>query len=217
MGPLMKSDGKRVVSLVPGDWSCRDCQAKGSFGMSKPNNIPSRKYWLPMWESRFSHFGSAGSFGGRLGLKAVWHAVQAMPTLYGGSTLLASSRYLSTDHFFASKSLFLKSCRPTTPLEKPKTSGSQVSVPSFIRSIIRPYWSGFSAGTQSGSLMRPIFSHRSERGTVCSIRNRSIRAVSTFSFLLVSLAISRQKPGLSAPHHQCHVSMPSPTFLGSAP
>ena len=170
-----------MVSLVPGDWLCRYCQAKLSFGMSKPNNIPSRKYWLPMWESRFSHFGSAGFIGGRLGLKAVWHTVQAIPTLYGGSTLLASSRYLSMDHFFASKFLFLKSCRPTTPLEKPKTSGSQVSVPSFIRSIRRPYWSGFSAGTQSGSLMSPIFSHRSERGTVCSIRRRSIRAVSTFA------------------------------------
>src|SRR6266851_5261614 len=170
-----------------------------------------------MWESRFSHFGSAGFFGGRLGLKAVWHAVQAIPTRYGGSTLLASLTYLSMDHFFASKFLFLKSCRPTTPLEKPKTSGSQVSAPSFIRSIIRPYWSGFSAATQSGSLISPIFSHLSERGTVCSVRRRSTRAVSTFSFLLVSLAISRQNPGLSTPHHQCQVSMPSPTFFGSTP
>ena len=101
---------------VPGDWLCRYCQAKVSFGVSKANNIPSRKYWLPMWESRFSHFGSAGFFGGRLGLKAVWHRVQAIPTRYGGSTLLASSRYLSIDHFFASKLSFLKSCRPTTPL-----------------------------------------------------------------------------------------------------
>src|SRR5216684_97879 len=143
MGPLMKSDGKRVVSLVPGDW---------------------------LW------------------LKAVWHTVQAIPTRYGGSTLLASSRYLSMDHFFASKFLFLKSCRPTTPLEKPNTSGSQVSAPSFIRSILRPYLSGFSAATLSGSLISPIFSHRSERGTVFSIRRRSTRAVSTFSFLLVSLA-----------------------------
>src|SRR5437764_8107242 len=213
----MKSAGNRVVSLVPGDWLCRYCQAKVSFGMSKPNNIPSRKYWLPTWESRFSHFGSAGFFGGRLGLKAVWQKVQAIPTRYGGSTLLASSRYLSIDHFFASKFLFLKSCRPTTPLEKPKTSGSQVSVPSFIRSIIRPYWSGFSAGTQSGSLMSPIFSHRSDRGEVFSIRRRSNRTLRTFSFLLLSLAISRQNPVLSAPHHQCQVSMPSPTFLGSTP
>src|SRR6266478_1917966 len=165
----------------------------------------------------FSHFGSAGFFGGRLGLKAVWQTVQAMPTRYGGSTLLALSRYLSTDHFFASNFLFLKSCRPTTPLEKPKTSGSQVSVPSFIRSIFRPYWSGLSAATQSGSLMRPIFSHRSERDTVCSIRRRSIRTVSAVPFLLVSLAISRQKLGLSTPHHQCHVSMPSPTAAGSTP
>src|SRR3954462_12103056 len=213
----MKSDGKRGVSLVPGDWLCRYCQAKVSFGMSKPNNIPSRKYWLPMCESRFSHFGSAGFFGGRLGLKAVWHRVQAIPTRYGGSTLLASARYLSMDHFLASKSLFLKSCRPTTPLEKPKTSGSQVSVPSFIRSIRKPYWSGFSAGTQSGSLMSPTFSHRWERGTVCNIRRRSIRAVSTFSFLLVSLANSRQNPGLLTPHHQCQVSMPSPTAFGLTP
>src|SRR5438045_8232662 len=106
-----------------------------------------------MWESRFSHFGSAGFFGGRVGLNAVWHAVQAIPTRYGGSTLLASSRYLSMDHFFASNFLFLKSCRPTTPLEKPKTSGCQVSVPSFIRSIRRPYWCGLSAGTHSGSLL----------------------------------------------------------------
>src|SRR5712671_5189142 len=213
----MKSAGKRVVSLVPGDWLCRYCQAKVSFGMSKANNIPSRKYVLPMWESRFSHFGSAGLFGGRLGLKAVWHIVQAIPTWYGGSTLLASSRYLSMDHFFASKFLFLKSCRPTTPLEKPKTSGSQVSVPSFIRSIRRPYWSGLSAATQSGSLMSPIFSHRSDRGEACSIRRRSNRTLRTFSFLPLSLAISRQNPVLSAPHHQCQVSMPSPIFLGSAP
>src|SRR5438552_9294628 len=170
-----------------------------------------------MWESRFSHFGSAGFFGGRLGLKAVWHTVQAIPTRYGGSTLLASSTYLSMDHFFASNFLFLKSCRPTTPLEKSKTSGSQVSAPSFIRSILRPYWSGLSAATQSGSLMSPMFSHRSERGTVCSIRNRSIRAVSTFDLLLVSPAMSRQYPGLSTPHHQCQVSMPSPTFSGSTP
>ena len=28
----------------------------------------------------FSHFGSAGFFGGRFGLKAVWHTVQAIPT-----------------------------------------------------------------------------------------------------------------------------------------
>src|SRR5882724_9324680 len=142
-----------------------------------------------MCESRFSHFGSAGFFGGRLGLKAVWQVVQAIPTRYGGSTLLASSRYFSTDHFLASNFLFLKSCRPTTPLEKPKTSGSQVSEPSFIRSIFRPYWSGLSAGTQSGSLMSPIFSHRSARGTVCSRRRSSIRAVRTFAFLLVSLAV----------------------------
>src|SRR5206468_6421481 len=133
---------------------------------------------------RFSHFGSAGFFGGRLGLKAVWHTVQAIPTRNGGSTLLASSRYFSMDHFFASNFLFLKSCRPTTPLEKPNTSGSQVSAPSFIRSIIRPYLSGFSARTQSGSLMSPIFSHRSARGKVCNIRNRSIRAVRTLAFLL---------------------------------
>src|SRR4051812_18637581 len=145
-----------------------------------------------MWESRFSHFGSAGFLGGRLGLKAVWHIVQAIPTWYGGSTLLASSRYLSMDHFFASKSLFLKSCRPTTPLVKPKTSGSQVSVPSFIRSIRRPYWSGLSAATQWGSLMSPIFPPRSERGGVCSIRRSSTRGGRTFSFLLVSLAVSRQ-------------------------
>src|SRR3954471_8180525 len=165
----------------------------------------------------FSHFGSAGFFGGRLGLKAVWHTVQAIPTRYGGSTLLALARYLSMDHFLASNFLFLKSCRPTTPLEKPNTSGSQVSVPSFIRSIMRPYWSGFSAGTQSGSLMSPTFSHRSDRFKVCSIRRRSTRTLSTFSFLPVSLAISRQNPVLSAPHHQCQLSMPSPTAFGSAP
>ena len=35
--------------------------------------------------------------------------------------------------------------------------------------------------------------------------------MSTFAFLLVSLAVSRQNPGLSTPHHQCQVSMPSPT------
>src|ERR1700675_1867977 len=170
-----------------------------------------------MCESKFSHIGLAGSFGGRLGLKAVWHTVQAIPTWDGGSTLLASLRYLSIDHFLASNFLFLKSCRPTTPLEKPNTSGSQVSAPSFIRSIFRPYLSGVSAATQSGSLMSPIFSHRSARGTVCSMRSRSIRAVSTFAFLLVSLAVSRQYPGLSTPHHQCQVSMPSPTAFGSTP
>src|SRR3954447_5296447 len=170
-----------------------------------------------MWESRFSHLGSAGFLGGRLGLKAVWQTVQAIPTRYGGGPPLAAPRYLSMDHFFGSNFLFLKSCRPTTPLEKPNTSGSQVSVPSFIRSIMRPYWSGFSAGTQSGSLMSPTFSHRSERFKVCSIRRRSIRAVRTFAFLLVSLAVSRQNPGLSTPHHQCQVSMPSPTFFGSTP
>src|SRR6266849_1507136 len=114
-----------------------------------------------MWESRFSHFGSAGFFGGRLGLKAVWQRVQAIPTRYGGSALLASSRYLSMDHFFASKFLFLKSCRPTTPLEKPNTSGSQVSAPSFIRSIVRPYLSGFSVVAVSGKKMSQICSDRS--------------------------------------------------------
>ena len=36
--------------------------------------------------------------------------------------------------------------------------------------------------------------------------------VEDFPFPLLSLAMSRQNPGLSTPHHQCQVSMPSPTF-----
>src|SRR5262245_50175633 len=57
----------------------------------------------------------------------------------------------------------------------PNTSGSQARAPSFIRSIIRAYLSGFSAGTQSGSLMRPILSQRSARPVVCSKRSNSTR------------------------------------------
>ena len=37
--------------------------------MSEPNTFPSRKYWLPIFETILSQFGSCTSAGGRFGLK----------------------------------------------------------------------------------------------------------------------------------------------------
>src|SRR6266853_5143616 len=101
-----------------------------SCAVSEPNNMPSRKYWLPMLEAMFSHRGSWTSAGGRIGLKLTWQNAQAMPTLYGGSTLAGFSRYFASDHFCWSNFLLTNSCNPTTPLEEPNVSASRVSVPS---------------------------------------------------------------------------------------
>src|SRR5262249_15923156 len=170
-----------------------------------------------MFDARLSQVGLTGSFGGRVGLKLTWHMGQAIPTRNGGFTEPGSSRYFLIDHFLASNFLLVNSWKPTTPLEYPKTSGSHVREPSFIRSIMRPYWSGFSAGTQSGSLMRPILSQRSARGVVCNMRRKSWCTLVTLTLFPQGAAIFRQHSGLSTPHHQCQVSMPSPTLLGSTP
>src|SRR6516164_8597452 len=116
-GPLMKSFENRDVSLVPGSWVARYWYMKESCAASLPNNIPSRKYWLPMLETMLSHVGSWTLTGGRVGLKLTWQNAQVMPTVYGGSTLAGSSRYLASDHFWGSKFLLANSCSPMTPLE----------------------------------------------------------------------------------------------------
>ena len=70
-----------LISLVPGCCTVRYWYIHESCGMSLPNSIPSRKYWLPMFEVRVSHFGSCTSAGGLVGLKLTWQNAQDMPTL----------------------------------------------------------------------------------------------------------------------------------------
>ena len=80
-GLLMWSVAIREVSEVPGGCSCNISQ-KNPPGLTFPAKVrPSRMYWLPIADARFSQRGFTGSAGGLQGLKAMWHEPQEMPTL----------------------------------------------------------------------------------------------------------------------------------------
>jgi hypothetical protein len=49
--------------------------------------LPSRKYWLPIAEARFSHLGFSGSAGGLSGWGPTWHRPHVTPTRYGPTSI----------------------------------------------------------------------------------------------------------------------------------
>ena len=71
------------MSEVPGGWALSISQRKLPGRESKAKTLPSRKYWLPIAETRFSHFGFSGSAGGLSGSGPTWQRPHVTPTRYG--------------------------------------------------------------------------------------------------------------------------------------
>ena len=82
-GLLMWSVAMREVSEVPAGWVFSISQNIPPCLTLWAKTAPSRMYWLPMAEFRFSSLGFSGSAGGLQGLNAMWQAPQATPTRYG--------------------------------------------------------------------------------------------------------------------------------------
>ena len=79
LGLLMWSVAMRDVSDVPGGWTFNISQKRPPSLTLLANVRPSRIYWLPIADARFSQRGLAGSAGGFSGLKAMWQDPQETP------------------------------------------------------------------------------------------------------------------------------------------